>query len=72
MMMAVFYGPDSTVAKESQTNKGLEVVNSIYSDIMGGSAKESQLGASLAAEVLIRDTWLRFSSLEILKQRWIT
>jgi hypothetical protein len=36
---------------------------------MGGSAKESQLGASLAAEVLeIRDTWLRFSSLEILKQ----
>jgi hypothetical protein len=35
---------------------------------MGGSAKESQLGASLAAEVLeIRDTWLRFSSLEILK-----
>jgi hypothetical protein len=50
-----------------------EVVNSIYSDIMGGSAKESQLGASLAAEVLeIRDTWLRFSSLEILKQRWIT
>jgi hypothetical protein len=39
------FGPDSTVAKESQTNKGLEVVNSIYSDIMGGSAKESQLGA---------------------------
>jgi hypothetical protein len=32
---------------------------------MGGSAKESQLGASLAAEVPeIRDTWLRFSSLE--------
>jgi hypothetical protein len=27
----------------------LEVVNSIYSSIMGGSAKESQLGASLAA-----------------------
>jgi hypothetical protein len=43
-----FYGPDSTVAKESQTN--VEVVNSIYSSIMGGSAKESQLGASLAAE----------------------
>jgi hypothetical protein len=56
MMMAVFYGPDSTVAKESQTNKGLEVVNSIYSDIMGGSAKESQLGASLAAEVLRSET----------------
>jgi hypothetical protein len=50
----------------------LEVVNSIYSDIMGGSAKESQLGASLAAEVPeIRDTWLRFSSRN-LKQRWIT
>jgi hypothetical protein len=31
---------------------------------MGGSAKESQLGASLAAEVEIRDTWLRFSSLD--------
>jgi hypothetical protein len=50
----------------------LEVVNSIYSDIMGGSAKESQLGASLAEYLEIRDTWLRFSSLEILKQRWIT
>jgi hypothetical protein len=52
--------------------KGLEVVNSIYSDIMGGSAKESQLGASLLQKQEIRDTWLRFSSLEILKQRWIT
>jgi hypothetical protein len=59
-------------AKELKQTK-IEVVNLIYSDIMGGSAKESQLGASLAAEVLeIRDTWLRFSSLEILKQRWIT
>jgi hypothetical protein len=27
MMAGRFYGPDSTVAKESQTNKGLEVVN---------------------------------------------
>jgi hypothetical protein len=47
-----FYGPDSTVAKESQTSKGLEVVNTIYSDIMGGSAKDSRLGASLTAELL--------------------
>jgi hypothetical protein len=32
---------------------------------MGGSAKESQLGASLLQKYLeIRDTWLRFSSLE--------
>jgi hypothetical protein len=37
---------------------------------MGGSAKESQLGASLAA-VEIRDTWLRFSSLEILKMDYL-
>jgi hypothetical protein len=28
-----FYGPDSTLQKS--TNKGLEVVNSILSDIMG-------------------------------------
>jgi hypothetical protein len=53
--------------KESQTNKGLEVVNWIYSDIMGGSAKESQLGASLLQKYLeIRDTWLIFK--QILKQ----
>jgi hypothetical protein len=29
---------------------------------MGGSAKESQLGASLAAEVQIRDTWRDFQA----------
>jgi hypothetical protein len=52
---------------KSQTNKGLEVVNSIYSDIMGGSAKESQLGASLA-EVLRDQRHVAEIFKQILKQ----
>lgn len=41
-----------SVDQQQQTNKGEEVVNSIYSDIMGGYAMQSQLSASLEAEVL--------------------
>jgi hypothetical protein len=45
----------------------------IYSDIMGGSAKESQLGASLAAEVLRDQRHVaEIFKLGNLKQRWIT
>jgi hypothetical protein len=40
---------------------------------MGGSAKESQLGASLAAEVLRDQRHVaEIFKLGILKQRWIT
>jgi hypothetical protein len=38
------------------------IVNSIYSDIMGGSAKESQLGASLHAESRRSEIFKRKSS----------
>lgn len=41
-----------SVVPEAQTNKGLDVVNSIYGDIMSSAASQSQLGASLAAELL--------------------
>jgi hypothetical protein len=64
-------GPDSTVAKESQTIR-LEVVNPIYSDTWRLSQGKPARVHLCCRSFEIRDTWLKFSSLETLKQRWIT
>jgi hypothetical protein len=66
-----FYGPDSTVAKEPKTNKGLEVVN--WFTVISWRLSQGKPARHLMQKYLeIRDTWSRFSSLETSKQRWIT
>ena len=63
MMLGGDFYKGTSVQANAKTNFSTDVVNSIYSDIMGGTASRSQLGASLAAEILADD----FHKGEILK-----
>jgi len=63
MMLGGGFYAGTSVEVSSQTNFATDVVNSIYADIMRSSASQSQLGASLAAEILSDD----FHKREILK-----
>lgn len=52
MMLGVDFYKGTDVQEASKNQSAMEVVNSIYRDIMAGSANQSQLGASLSAEIL--------------------
>jgi hypothetical protein len=52
MMLGGSFYQGTSVQASSQNDFSTDVVNSIYADIMRSSASQSQLGASLAAEIL--------------------